>query len=126
MIIMWILMFIASLVGAYMWWKKQWHLKPWIMRFLVISVLFPQIANISGWFTACMGRQPWTVYKLLKTKEAFSANVSLGQMIGSLTMFVFVYLLFFFLFLYLLDQKVRHGPEMEEEQLPYRDPFKES
>lgn len=126
MIIMWILMFIASLVGVYMWWKKRWHLKPWIMRFLVVSVLFPQIANISGWFTACMGRQPWTVYKLLKTKEAFSPNVTLGQMIGSLTMFVFLYLLFFFLFLYLLDQKVRHGPGVEEEQLPYRNPFKES
>ncbi len=124
MIIMWGLMFVAAMIGVYMWWKKRWKLKPWIMRYLVLSVIFPQIGNIAGWYTSCMGRQPWTVYKLLKTKDAFSANVTLGQMIGSLTMFVFVYLLFFFLFLYLLDRKIRHGPYAEEEQLPYRDIFK--
>jgi cytochrome d ubiquinol oxidase subunit I len=126
MIIMWILMFIASIMGVVMWKKNRWRLKNWMMRFLVLSVLFPQIANISGWFTSCMGRQPWTVYKLLKTKEAFSANLTLGQMIGSLTMFVVMYLLFFGLFLYLLDIKIRNGPYVEDEQLAYRDPFKES
>ncbi len=124
MIIMWILMFFASLIGLYMCWKKRFHLKRWLMRFLVLSVLFPQVANIAGWYTSCMGRQPWTVYHLLKTKDAFSANVTTGQMIGSLSMFVFVYLLFFALFLYLLDYKIRNGPDMEQEQLPYRDPFK--
>ncbi|MBI2743261.1 MAG: cytochrome ubiquinol oxidase subunit I [Chlamydiales bacterium] len=124
MIIMWVLMFLAGITGVYMWWKNRWMMNKFVMRFLVFSVLFPQIANISGWFTACMGRQPWTVYKLLKTKDAFSAAITKGQMIGSLTMFVFLYLLFFFLFLYLLDQKVRHGPNVEEEQMPYRDPFK--
>ncbi|MFI5334931.1 MAG: cytochrome ubiquinol oxidase subunit I [Chlamydiales bacterium] len=124
MIVMWILMFFAALIGVYMWWKKRWNLKSWVMRFLVLSAVAPQVANIAGWFTSCMGRQPWTVYKLLKTKDAFSANVTLGQMIGSLTMFVTVYLLFFFMFLYLLDRKIRHGPYVEEEELIYRDPFK--
>lgn len=124
MIIMWVLMFFASLIALYMCWKKRFQLKRWLMRFLVLSVLFPQIANIAGWYTSCMGRQPWTVYHLLKTKDAFSANVTKAQMIGSLSMFVFVYLLFFALFLYLLDYKIRNGPDTEEEQLPYRDPFK--
>ena len=126
MILMWILMFTATLIGAYIWWKKRWRMSVFWMRFLMIAVIFPQIANIAGWYTACMGRQPWTVYQLLKTKEAFSANITVGQMIGSLIMFVTVYLLFFVLFLFLLDQKIRHGPTAEEEQLPYRDPFKSS
>ncbi|MGE5196783.1 MAG: cytochrome ubiquinol oxidase subunit I [Anaerolineae bacterium] len=124
MVLMWFLMFIASLIGVYMWWKQKWRLNKWAMRFLIISVVFPQIANIAGWYTACMGRQPWTVYKLLKTSEAFSPQISLGQMVGSLTMFVVMYLLFFTLFLVLLDQKIKHGPLLEEEQLPYRNPFK--
>ncbi len=125
MIMMWALMFIACLIAAYMWWKNHWSLKRWLMRFLIISVAFPQIANIAGWFSACMGRQPWTVYKLLKTKDAFSATITSGQMVASLIMFVAVYLLFFVLFLYLLDKKIKHGPFGEEEQLPYRNPFKE-
>ncbi len=124
MILGWVFMFTASVIGAYIWWKKRWTLKGGILRFLVLSAIFPQIANIAGWYSACMGRQPWTVYKLLKTSEAFSANISSGQVLGSLIMFVAVYLLFFALFLYLLDKKIRNGPFMEEEQLPYRDIFK--
>lgn len=124
MIMMWGLMFLASLIGMYIWWKNRWTANVWALRFLMLSVIFPQIANITGWYTACMGRQPWTVYKLLKTSDAFSANVSRGQLIGSLTMFVAIYLLFFALFLLLLDRKIKHGPTLEEEQIPYRDPFK--
>lgn len=125
MILMWVLMFTASLICLYMWWKKRWNLNRWLMRFLMTSVLFPQIANIAGWYTSCMGRQPWIVYKLLKTKDAFSPHLTIGQMIGSLTMFIVLYLLFLVLFLYLLDQKIRHGPFIEEEQIPYRNIFKE-
>jgi cytochrome d ubiquinol oxidase subunit I len=124
MIIMWIFMFAAALLATYIWWKKKWTHKDAVLRFLVISVFFPQIANIAGWYTSCMGRQPWTVYNLLKTKDAFSANVTLGQMIGSLTMFVVTYLLFLALFLFLLDRKIRSGPFAEEEELPYRDTYK--
>lgn len=125
MIMMWGLMFLAVLAGVYSWWKKRWAMNKWVLRFLMISVIFPQIANITGWYTACMGRQPWAVYKVLKTSAGYSATVSQGQIVGSLIMFVFVYLLFFVLFLWLLDQKIKHGPVLEEEQLPYRDPFKD-
>lgn len=124
MIIMWGAMFLGCILGIYYFWSKKEKCKRWILRYLVISVLFPQIANLSGWFSSCMGRQPWTVYKLLKTKDSFSANLTRGQMIGSLTMFVVMYLLFFILFLFLLNYKIKNGPEKEEEELPYRDPFK--
>lgn len=88
---------------------------------MMISVVFPQVANISGWFSSCMGRQPWTVYKLLKTKEAFSPHLTTRDMLASLTMFVVMYLLFFVLFLFLLDRKIKTGPTTEKEELPYRD-----
>ena len=125
MIALWGFMFVGAVVGVYYWWRSNWQIPRWILKFLVISVVFPQIANIAGWFTACMGRQPWTVYKLLKTKEAFTATVSAGEVWGSLIMFVVLYLIFFALFLVLLDQKIKAGPTLNEEQLPYRDPYKE-
>lgn len=124
MIWMWGAMFLGCLLGIYYLWSKRKTLNKWILRYLVISVIFPQIANISGWFSSCMGRQPWTVHKLLKTKDSFSSNLTTGQMVGSLTMFVVMYVLFFFLFLFLLDHKVKNGPDTEEEEFPYRDPFK--
>lgn len=124
MIIMWGAMALAAVVGAYYWFRKRWSLHPLFLRYLVIAVLFPQIANIAGWFSACMGRQPWVVYKLLKTKDAFSPVISSGQVLGSLIMFIVMYLLFFVLFLVLLDKKIKNGPDVDEEQIPYRDVYK--
>ena len=124
MIMMWGLMFAAVVAGIYCWWKKGWKVNKWLGSFLIASVVFPQIANITGWYTACMGRQPWTVYKLLKTSEAYTAIVSAGEVLTSLIFFVFIYLLFFVLFLVLLDQKIKKGPTLQEEHVPYRNPFK--
>ncbi len=126
MIIMWGAMTLAAAIGGYYWWKKQWTMRPLFLKYIVLSAMFPQIANIAGWFSSCMGRQPWTVYKLLKTQDAFSPVISAGQVLGSLIMFVVMYLLFFFLFLMLLDKKIKNGPDQGEEQLPYRDIYKET
>lgn len=124
MIMMWAAMALAAGIGGYYWWKNQWTIRPIYLKYLIIAVIFPQIGNISGWYSACMGRQPYVVYKLLKTKEAFSSVISAGQVMGSLIMFVVMYLLFFVLFLVLLDKKIKNGPEQDEEELPYRDVFK--
>jgi len=124
MVIFWGLMVLAALGGTYIWWKKKWSAAPrWMLRFISLAVIFPQISNIAGWYTSCMGRQPWVVYKLLKTSEGYSATIAPSQVWVSLTMFVFIYLLFFVLFLILYDQKIKHGPITEEEALPYRDIF---
>lgn len=124
MVLMGGLMLLLVLLGAYYWWRHGLKMPSWLLRCFVISVLFPQLANIGGWYSSCMGRQPWIVYKLLKTKDAFSTNLSAGQVWGSLIMFVVMYLMFFALFLLLLDRKIKNGPDVEKEELPYRDIFK--
>lgn len=121
MILSAVAMLIVVVLGMYYWGKKNWQMRPWVLKFMVISAVLPQIANIAGWYAACMGRQPWTVYKLLKTSQAYSHILSTGQVLGSLIMFVILYLLFFALFLLLLDKKIKSGPGAEVEQLPYRD-----
>jgi cytochrome d ubiquinol oxidase subunit I len=123
MIIMWGAMAAAAAIGGYYWWKKKWTMKPIFLKYLTLAVIFPQIANIAGWYSACMGRQPYVVYKLLKTKDAFSPIISSGQVLGSLIMFIVMYLLFFALFLLLLDKKIKSGPDAGEEELPYRDVY---
>jgi cytochrome bd ubiquinol oxidase subunit I len=124
MVGMWALMTAAAFIGGYYWWKKNWKIKPLFLKFMVLSVLFPQLANIGGWYSSCMGRQPWLVYKLLKTSEGYSPIISRGQVMGSLIMFVVMYLMFFVLFLVLLDKKIKTGPDVENEELPYRDIYK--
>ena len=83
----------------------------WFLRFCVLAVLGPQLANQLGWTAAEVGRQPWIVYHLLKTSDALSKAVKADQVMASIIMFMAVYALLFILFVYLLDQKIKHGPE---------------
>jgi cytochrome d ubiquinol oxidase subunit I len=78
---------------------------------LVVSVLGPQIANQAGWWAAEVGRQPWIVWKLLRTSEALSAVVQANQVLASIVMFTIVYLLLFAVFVFLLNDKIQHGPD---------------
>jgi cytochrome d ubiquinol oxidase subunit I len=95
------------------------------MKFLVLSVIFPQIASITGWYAAEFGRQPWTVYKLLRTNVAYSGGVTFNLALLSLSLIVLLYTAFFVLFLVLLDRKIKHGPVDTFEEAPYRDPYKQ-
>lgn len=111
MVALWGLMFIGVVLGALAWKRKKIEESRWTLRFLIISVLFPEIANQLGWYSAEMGRQPWVVYGLLRTEDGVTSNLVASQVIFSLILFSVIYLLIFILFIYLLDSKIRHGPE---------------
>ena len=81
-----------------------------LLTLFVPAVILPQLANQFGWFAAEMGRQPWVVYNLLKTSDAFSKNVSANQILFSLILFFIVYTVLFILFIYLLNKKIKKGP----------------
>lgn len=82
----------------------------WLLRFFVISVLGPHLANQLGWVAAEVGRQPWIVYGVLKTADGISKSVQGLEVLISLVMFGIIYLLLFILFIFLLDQKIKKGP----------------
>lgn len=110
MILMWGLMFFLSLLATYMWRKGTLFSNPWILRVLVASVVFPQIANQAGWVSAEMGRYPWIVQGLLRISDGLSKAVTANHVLGSLIMFTLLYILLFLVFLYLLNEKFKHGP----------------
>jgi len=76
-----------------------------------MAVIGPQIANQAGWIAAEVGRQPWIVYKLLRTSDALSKVVTAGMVTGSLILFTFIYALLFALFIFFLNRKIKQGPE---------------
>ncbi len=123
MIAMWGFMFITVVMALYAWWRKKLSKSRWTLRLMIISVIFPQLANQLGWYSAEMGRQPWVVYGLLKTAEAASPSVARGQVIASIVLFSFIYFLLFVLFIYLLDKKIRTGPPETDKLDEYRNPY---
>lgn len=102
---------VLAWLGIYFYLRGSLFRRRWLLWIFVFSVLGPQLANQLGWMTAEIGRQPYIVYGLLKTSEAFSPILSAGQVAGSLILFGVIYGLLFVLFIYLLNDKIKHGPE---------------
>ena len=106
-----------SLLGLLLFFRGKLFENKLILWVFVFSVLGPQFANQLGWLSAEVGRQPWIVYGLLRTKNALSQVVSGNQVLGSLLLFGAVYFLLFALFIFLLNNKIRKGPIDEIETL---------
>src|SRR5208282_3196494 len=65
---------------------RRWFL--WIMPF---AIVLPYLACELGWILAEIGRQPWIVYGLLRTKDAVSRSITAGDVLISLIGFVLLY-----------------------------------
>ncbi|HSX37563.1 MAG TPA: cytochrome ubiquinol oxidase subunit I [Chlamydiales bacterium] len=112
MVMMWTLMASIAILGLIYWKKKKLARTKWLLWLMIFSVLLPHIAQQAGWISTEVGRQPWIVWKLLRTSEGVSTSIQPGQVQGSLLMFTVIYLLLFSLFLFLLDRKIKDGPEV--------------
>lgn len=82
----------------------------WFLWVLMFSAPFPYIANIAGWMTAELGRQPWLVYGLLRTGDGASPLVHSGNALFTLIGFLGLYLLLGLLFLFVFFETVHRGP----------------
>lgn len=108
-----IFMGIMTIAVFFLWRKKLYGMKPllWTIMFLVP---FPYIANITGWYVAELGRQPYLVYGLLKTSDGISPTVSSGNTLFTLLGFVGLYMLLGLLFLVLVGKTIHEGPEPQK------------
>jgi cytochrome d ubiquinol oxidase subunit I len=90
--------------------NKLWKNK-WLLRVILWSIPLPLAACQLGWITAEVGRQPWIVYHLLRTSEAYSATVTASEIGFSIILFGIIYLLLGILYIYILVREVKHGPQ---------------
>jgi cytochrome d ubiquinol oxidase subunit I len=126
MVLTWGIMFLIALAGCWYWRKNKLEETRWVLWPMVFSVILPHIAQQAGWITAEAGRQPWIVWKVLRTTDGVSTSIVPGQVMGSIGMFIAIYLLLFALFIFLLDRKIKQGPEEVRSSpgdLIYRDPY---
>lgn len=92
-------------------WRKKLHTNKPLLWAIMFLVPFPYIANITGWYVAELGRQPYLVYGLLKTSEGISPTVSSGNTLFTLLGFVGLYMLLGLLFLVLVGKTIHQGPK---------------
>lgn len=106
------LFFIAAMAwGAFRMWRGRLFGGRRYLRLLVLVVPLPVIACQFGWVAAEVGRQPWIVYRLLRTAAAHSLSVSAGEVLFSMIFFGAIYLCLGALWIHLMIKEARHGLE---------------
>ena len=84
--------------------------QPRFLRLLPWMIPLPYLANTLGWTIAELGRQPWIVYGIMRTRDAVSP-IQTVQVATSLVAFVLAYGLLGAADFYLLFKFARKGPE---------------
>ncbi len=107
-------LFIAIMsLAAFLLWRKKLFSSNWMLWIIMLSFPFPYIANTTGWMTAELGRQPWLVYGLLRTRDGVSHMVSAGNSLFTLIGFMGMYTVLGLLFVFLVAREINHGPETQ-------------
>jgi cytochrome d ubiquinol oxidase subunit I len=107
--------FIALMtVAALLEWRRRLWRNRAMLWVLMLAFPFPYIANTAGWLTAELGRQPWLVYGLLRTREGVSPLVHPGSALFTLIGFAGIYLVLGMLFVFLVVREVERGPVPRE------------
>jgi cytochrome bd ubiquinol oxidase subunit I len=101
---------LAMTVAAFLLWRKKLYRTRWMLWVLMLSVPFPFIATIAGWWTAEMGRQPWIIHGLLRTIDAGSPSVNVGDVVFTTLGFAGLYLLLGIVFIQLVMKELNRGP----------------
>jgi cytochrome d ubiquinol oxidase subunit I len=83
----------------------RWYLWGTILAFPVGFA-----AVIIGWFTSEVGRQPWTVYGLLRTADSVTPTLTTGGVLFTLLCYVAIYTVIFLFGLYYIYGMLREGP----------------
>ncbi len=81
----------------------------WFLRLCQWTAPLGFVAVIAGWTTTEVGRQPWTVYGLLRTAQSVTPSLTGADVALSLALYVVVYLIMFPTGIAFMAGIVRHG-----------------
>jgi len=95
--------------GLWLFLRGRLETAPLFLRLGVLLGPTGFIAVIAGWFTAEVGRQPYTVYGLLRTADSVSP-ITADSAGMSLIVFIFTYSIVFFAGFYYISRLIIAGP----------------
>jgi cytochrome d ubiquinol oxidase subunit I len=101
---------LLMIVEVFLLWRGTLFEHRWALWPLLLSFPLPYVANTAGWMTAEIGRQPWAVYGLIRTSDAYSKTVSAGNTLFTLLGFMGMYTVLSILFIVLVYRTINEGP----------------
>ena len=100
-----------ALVAAGLWLRLRGRLydRDWYLRALTVASPLGFVAVIAGWTTTEVGRQPWTVYGVMRTAQSVTPSLTGLDVLISLAGYVAVYAIMFPAGLWMVARIVRAG-----------------
>lgn len=102
----------AGIAGATAAWRGRLLESPKLLRLFAFMTPLGFVAVLSGWWVTEVGRQPWTVYGLMRTRDSVSA-ITGGEVGTSFGVFILLYTLLFSAYLYYLSKVIRSHDKAE-------------
>ena len=107
----WLIMLLVAWAGSYLIHKERIEQTRVLLWATFLSFPLPFIAILTGWYTAEVGRQPWTVYGVLRTADAMTPFLTAPTAMTSLVVFGVVYSFIFAFGTYYIHRLLHAGPE---------------
>lgn len=104
-------------------WQGRLFAAPWLHRAAVAMGPAGFVAVVAGWITTEVGRQPYTVYGLLKTVDSVSP-IAAAAVGSSLVAFIVVYFALFGAGTFYIVRLMKKPPEKVEPDLPTDEPIR--
>jgi len=102
-------------------WRRSLYANPWLQRAMVVMGPAGFVAVICGWMTTEIGRQPYTVYGLMRTSDSMSPIGAPG-VAASLLAFIAVYAVVYGAGITFILRLMGHEPEPGEAAHPVGEP----
>ena len=96
MVGMGLIMVAVSWFGVWLRWRRKLDDARWFLWVAFLSFPSGFVAVLCGWFTAEVGRQPWVVYGLMRTRDAVTPSLTGGDVMFSLLAYVGVYAVIYY------------------------------
>ena len=109
MVGMGLIMLAVSWLGVGLLWAGRLYDTRWFLWAAFLSFPSGFVAVLAGWFTAEVGRQPWVVYGLLRTKDAVTPSLAAGDVLLSLIGYIVVYAMIYSCGLHYIYRLLRDG-----------------
>jgi cytochrome bd ubiquinol oxidase subunit I len=108
---------LLNILGIYLWRRNLLSEAFWYHRLLILAAPSGFIALLTGWFTSEVGRQPWVVYKLIKTKDIVSTVTSQQVLHGFIVILITYGLIFGVAYMSFFFKIINKGPILRKKTI---------
>jgi cytochrome d ubiquinol oxidase subunit I len=106
-----IIMLIVVIIGQILQVTRRLFDSVWFLRLCQAVAPLGFAAVIAGWITTEVGRQPWTVYGVMRTVDSVSPSLTGTDVAISFALYIIVYLVMFPTGIAFMAGLVRRGPQ---------------